>query len=92
MQSGTGGSTLPQEEDTSTHDVPTANTAAATSPRPADDENDESDGVFDCCPILANAAVAGDAFQWHVDADPAALPESVWTDTFGDYCNGEPGK
>mmetsp|Transcript_2194 Transcript_2194/g.6499 ORF Transcript_2194/g.6499 Transcript_2194/m.6499 type:complete len:428 (-) Transcript_2194:172-1455(-) len=50
------------------------------------------EAAFDCCPILANAAVAGDAFQWHVDADPAALPPSHWTATFGDYCNGDPGK
>mmetsp|Transcript_11050 Transcript_11050/g.27900 ORF Transcript_11050/g.27900 Transcript_11050/m.27900 type:complete len:344 (+) Transcript_11050:177-1208(+) len=51
-----------------------------------------SSRMFDCCSILANAAVVGDAFQWHIDADPAAMPPSTWTATFGDYCNGEPGK
>lgn len=58
----------------------------------ASPQDGSSGGRFDCCPILANAAVAGDEFQWHVDADPAAMPPSLWTATFGDYCNGEPGK
>uniref|UniRef100_A0A061RJK4 Prolyl 4-hydroxylase alpha subunit Fe(2+) 2OG dioxygenase domain-containing protein n=1 Tax=Tetraselmis sp. GSL018 TaxID=582737 RepID=A0A061RJK4_9CHLO len=61
--------------------------------QPSDAPAGESlDEDFDCCPMLANAAVAGDEFQWHIDADPAALPPSSWTSTFGDYCNGEPGK
>jgi probable phosphoglycerate mutase len=36
-------------------------------------------------PMVANAAVHGDAFQWHIDADPSLLPEY-------NYLNREPGK
>ena len=42
--------------------------------------------------FVANAAVYGDCFQWHVDADTRRLPHSAWRDAFGDYTNGEPGK
>jgi hypothetical protein len=44
--------------------------------------------AVDCNPFVGNASVYGDAFGWHVDADPAGLPSSPWTDAFGDYCNG----
>ena len=37
--------------------------------------------------VLANAAVPGDAFQWHVDADPSDLMESAWTQEHGRYFN-----
>ena len=47
----------------------------------------------DCCALLANAAVAGDAYSWHVDADPAAFPvPSPWTHQYGLYANREPGR
>jgi hypothetical protein len=47
----------------------------------------------DCSCFLANAAVHGDCYSWHVDADPSTFPcPSPWTDTFGSYCNREPGK
>jgi hypothetical protein len=26
------------------------------------------------CALVANAPVYGDAFQWHIDADPACVP------------------
>jgi hypothetical protein len=29
--------------------------------------------------MVANAAVYGDAFQWHIDMDPALAPPSQWT-------------
>jgi hypothetical protein len=46
-----------------------------------------------CTPYLANAAVAGDAFAWHVDADPATFPTpSPWTAAWGTYTNRDPGK
>lgn len=48
--------------------------------------------AVDCDQFVANAAVAGDTFAWHIDADPAGFPRSPWTDAFGDYCNGEPGR
>ena len=41
----------------------------------------------DAHPVLANAAVPGDAFQWHVDADPSDLMESAWTQEHGRYFN-----
>lgn len=41
----------------------------------------------DCCNILANAPVFGDHYEYHVDADPLTLPESLWREEFGDYCN-----
>jgi len=46
----------------------------------------------DCSAFLANAAVEGDTFRFHVDADPTSFPPSQWTQVFGDYFNGEPGK
>lgn len=47
----------------------------------------------DCSAILANCAVRGDEYGWHVDADPTSFPnDSAWVSTFGDYFNGEPGK
>ncbi len=46
----------------------------------------------DCNQFVGNAAVYGDCYTWHVDADPAAFPPSPWVDAFGYYCNGEPGK
>ena len=43
--------------------------------------------------FVANAAVHGDCFQWHVDADPMALPrDSRWLDAHGTYANGTRGK
>lgn len=46
------------------------------SPSPGEGEGDgREDGqpplAADCDPFVANAAVYGDCFQWHVDADPA---------------------
>lgn len=46
----------------------------------------------DCNQFVGNAAVYGDCYTWHVDADPSAFPASPWVDTFGHYCNGDPGK
>ena len=44
-------------------------------------------------PLVANAAVAGDAFGWHRDAQPAELAgEAPWTERHGLYYNREPGK
>ena len=47
----------------------------------------------DCSAILANAAAQGDTFRYHVDADPTSFPvDTLWTRSFGEYFNGEPGK
>lgn len=46
----------------------------------------------DCNQFVGNAAVYGDCYTWHVDADPSAFPPSPWVNTFGYYCNGDPGK
>ena len=45
-----------------------------------------------CSSFVANAAVHGDAFQWHVDADPASFPPGAWLAAYGDYANGTAGK
>ena len=46
-----------------------------------------------CDAFVANAATHGDAFRWHVDADPTSLPlASPFVDALGSYVNGEPGK
>ena len=42
--------------------------------------------------FVANAAVYGDCFQWHVDADPLAMPRGVWSAQHGPYANGTAGK
>lgn len=61
-----------------------------------DDSLDASAGgsaLFRCDAFVANAAVHGDEYRWHVDADPSSFPDScAWTRTYGDYVNGEPGK
>lgn len=41
-----------------------------------------------CQQFVANAAVAGDQFVWHVDADPADVPHtSRWVSEYGLYTN-----
>ena len=45
-----------------------------------------------CAPFVGNAAAHGDAYTWHVDADPAAFPDGRWRAAFGDYVNGDPGR
>lgn len=55
-----------------------------------DSEGEEGGGgggrgapAVDCAQWVANAAVAGDSFSWHVDADPCSLPDSPWVDRVG---------
>lgn len=44
---------------------------------------------YDCDKFVANAAVYGDQFQWHVDADPWTFHEdSKFVQRFGNYFNG----
>jgi len=44
-------------------------------------------------PLVGNAAVHGDAFSWHRDAQPALLhPESPWCERYGLFENGAEGK
>lgn len=51
-------------------------------------EQQQSAPRVDCSWLLANAAVFGDQFSWHVDADPQCFPEpSAWTQQYGLYCN-----
>lgn len=41
-----------------------------------------------CQQFVANAAVAGNQFRWHVDADPANIPpDSEWAASIGLYVN-----
>jgi len=39
--------------------------------------------AVDCAQWVANAAVAGDSFSWHLDADPASFPDSPWVERVG---------
>lgn len=74
-----------------------AGAASDSAPQPAakrqknGNEHAPSDAV-DCSAFLANAAAQGDAFRYHVDADPSSFPPGPWTDAYGDYFNGEPGR
>ena len=44
-------------------------------------------------PLVGNAAVHGDAFGWHRDAQPAELPgEAPWAERHGLYYNRQAGK
>ena len=46
-------------------------------------------------PVAANAPQhkdGWDAFDWHIDGDPAQHPPSPWTDAFGVHGNRRPGK
>ena len=46
-------------------------------------------------PLAANAPIAADGdacYHYHIDADPALLPPSPFTDVFGRYTNRAPGK
>ncbi|KAK3272238.1 hypothetical protein CYMTET_19455 [Cymbomonas tetramitiformis] len=45
-----------------------------------------------CAPMVANAAVDGDCFQWHVDMDPLQVYDSPWTVRHGHYLNRTAGK
>ncbi|KAL4430009.1 hypothetical protein ABPG77_004379 [Micractinium sp. CCAP 211/92] len=49
--------------------------------------------AVNCACFVANAAVVGDTFRYHVDADPTSFPDgSPWHAAYGDYFNGEPGR
>ena len=56
------------------------------------DQAEHQKASVDCNQFVGNAAVYGDCYTWHVDADPSAFPASPWVDTFGYYCNGDPGE
>lgn len=50
------------------------------------DGSDPGDGEgARCTAVLANAAVRGDSYSYHVDADPASFPESEFTDSYGTH-------
>tara|TARA_B110001450_G_scaffold178531_1_gene166798 strand:- start:474 stop:1598 length:1125 start_codon:yes stop_codon:yes gene_type:complete len=56
-------------------------------------DDDEHTEKYRCESFVANAAVFGDEYRWHVDADPSSFPDGCeWVKTYGDYVNGEPGK
>lgn len=64
--------------------------ASKSEGRRDDDEREESAtraaaATLDarCTAVLANAAVQGDSYAYHVDADPASFPESEFTDVYG---------
>lgn len=46
------------------------------------------EATAECNCFVGNAAVHGDLYQWHVDADPMNIPEdSAWVQQFGLYAN-----
>ena len=47
----------------------------------------ENTPKVDANPFVANAAVDGDTFHWHVDADPSEFVDSPWTQEHGRYFN-----
>ena len=51
-----------------------------------------SGAAYSCTPFVANAAVHGNCFQWHVDADPSSFGPGPWLGRYGDYVNGAPEK
>jgi hypothetical protein len=64
-------------------------------PQPPNDwfvDSQSSESSYSCEQFVANAAVHGDSFRWHVDADPDSFPKSRWVDFYGNYVNHEPGK
>ena len=68
---------------------PRAESAAAESAA----ESESASPSHACDAFVANAATHGDAFRWHVDADPTSLPlASPFVDALGSYVNGDPGK
>ncbi|GIL61332.1 hypothetical protein Vafri_15808 [Volvox africanus] len=62
----------------------------------AEDANEDAappGSIVDCNQFVANAAMFGDRYSWHVDADPSTLPyPSPWTLAYGQYVNREPGR
>lgn len=57
------------------------------------ENNEDGKQGGNCASMLVNAAVEGDTYIYHVDADPSSFPEgSSWTQEYGNYFNGEPGK
>eukprot|EP00658_Telonema_sp_P-2_P006618 TRINITY_DN12501_c0_g1_i3.p1 TRINITY_DN12501_c0_g1~~TRINITY_DN12501_c0_g1_i3.p1 ORF type:complete len:385 (+),score=90.56 TRINITY_DN12501_c0_g1_i3:231-1385(+) len=42
--------------------------------------------------MVANAPLADESFDWHIDADPALLPDSPFVTRHGRYPNRQPGK
>ena len=56
----------------------------ASSKRPREGDT----GGAQCRCFVGNAAVHGDEYQWHVDADPMTIPEdSAWVRAYGQYAN-----
>lgn len=47
-----------------------------TNAEPGGEDSREPEQATFCAPFVGNAAVAGDQYSWHVDADPATLPDS----------------
>ncbi len=50
-------------------------------------ECQEQEPAVFCAPFVGNAAVAGDQYTWHVDADPTSFPDSRCNSFSGQYLN-----
>ncbi|MEW5307344.1 MAG: hypothetical protein WDW36_009748 [Sanguina aurantia] len=66
--------------------------AGASAREGCDADDPDQLATVDCNAFVANAAVHGDAYSWHVDADPSVMPHSPWTQCYGHYFNREPSK
>ena len=45
-------------------------------------DNGTGPSRYHCTSFVANAAVYGNCFQWHVDADPSSFPLGEWTSRY----------
>eukprot|EP00892_Ulva_mutabilis_P002808 jgi/Ulvmu1/12528/UM090_0015.1 len=64
---------------------------APTTSKPDTQQNQAVHGL--CEQFVANAAVSGNQFLWHVDADPSNIPpDSDWASKMGLYANREPSQ
>ena len=66
--------------------------AQSKGPRPQAPLQGAGPAEVDCGQFVGNAPVYGDCYSYHVDADPASLPDGPWTRHHGSYVNGEPGE
>ena len=46
---------------------------------PVTEDEEQGHTAVDCNQFVANAAVYGDCYQWHLDADPSGVPQTLFT-------------
>eukprot|EP01024_Parvocaulis_polyphysoides_P031055 TRINITY_DN28152_c0_g1_i1.p1 TRINITY_DN28152_c0_g1~~TRINITY_DN28152_c0_g1_i1.p1 ORF type:complete len:365 (-),score=38.05 TRINITY_DN28152_c0_g1_i1:10-954(-) len=55
-------------------------------------EVESTEEQFFCDEFVGNAAVQGDEYNWHIDADPSNFSDCPWVQQYGRYSNREAGK